>query len=403
MRKSAIVFLLLSEAVSAKNIEGPHVVETQLFSIIDSSSLDAHANYVNISKNKELIKLRADNGEGSLLNIKEEITTDNWAFEFKVKNLVMNDVEKAGMYLWYTDKEVTSGSYKGGNPIFNGFVTGIEFTKDRADIVFSFNYGLDFKNKELQTMRFDHINPLLIDHLEHLIIKIIHTENNFKVEIYDQKKNLLSDTFRIHEPMIMNKGPTRKHFAVTTKYENCPNDVAFDLLNMNMNSRNENENYDFTHVSIDHNQYPRNKSDNETRIAIADLSHFMNYLLVVLGSKSKNNIIEMTMEAKKKLRNLQTSIDSMTTELINGQGYDFAVQEKTLKSKISDLENSLANNIVRLEGMKQKFKTTRAKRGLNLRNILLCGSLAGLLFAVAWEVRNLFKKFYGKSVSGKKE
>ncbi len=71
----------------------------------------------------------------------------------------------------------------------------------------------------------------------------------------------------------------------------------------------------------------------------------MNYLLVVLGSKSKKNMVEMTMEAKKKLRNLQTSIDSMTTELVNSQGYDYSVQENTLKSKIADLENSLATII----------------------------------------------------------
>ena len=35
----------------------------------------------------------------------------------------------------------------------------------------------------------------------------------------------------------------------------------------------------------------------------------------------------------------------MTTELVNSQGYDYSVQENTLKSKIADLENSLATII----------------------------------------------------------
>ena len=253
MLKSRIAILILPLDRSSENVERPHVIETQLFSINNISSLDAHTKYTNVVKKNDHILLRSENGEGSLLNINEETSTDNWAFEFQVKNLVMNDVERAGMYLWYTDKEIVSGSYKGGNPIFNGFVTGIEFTKDRADIVFSFNYGLDFQNKELQTMRFDHINPLLIDHLDQLIIKVIHTEKNFKVEIYDLKKNLISDTFRIHEPMIMNKGMTRKHFAISTKYENCTDDIVFELTNINMNSRNENEDYYFTHITMDHN------------------------------------------------------------------------------------------------------------------------------------------------------
>lgn len=398
------LLLFLWSFVATDNvIEDAHLTESELLTIHDIPTLETYANYSNISKKNDYIALRSDNGEGSLLNIKEDITTDNWSFEFQVKNLVMNDVEKAGMYVWYTDKEIKSGTYKGGDTIFNGFITGIEFTKDRADIIFSFNYGLDFKNKELQTMRFDHINPSLIDHLDQLYIKIIHTEKNFKVEIYDSKKNLISDSFRIHEPLIMNKGPTKKHFAITTKYEHCSPDLFFELSNLKVNSRTETENYDHTHVAIEHNQYPRNKSDQEIRVAIADLSHFMNYLMVVLGSRSKNSIIEMTLEAKKKLRVLQTTIDGMIQEFTNIQGIDNAVKESTLKSKIADLESSLANNILRLENMKKKFKIEKTKKGLEFKSILLCGSLVGLMFAVAWELKSVFSQILGKSKVGKKE
>lgn len=395
--------LFISSALAEIQVEKEHYIEAQLLAIHDIPTLESYAKYENVVKADDKINLRSAKGKGSILNINEEITTDNWSFEFQVKNLIMTDVEKAGMYVWYTDKEVKSGSYKGGNTVFNGFLTGIEFSKDRADIVFSFNYGLDFKNKELQTMRFDHINPSLIDHLDHLVVKVIHTERNFKIEIYDTKNNLLSDSFRIHEPLIMNQGPTRKHFAITTNYEQCPKDIVFDLSSVSISSRKEHETYDYTHIETEPNQYPRNKSDEELRVAIADIAHFMNYLVIVLGSKSSNTIVEMAMEAKKKLRMLQSSIDSLVLKAGKVSTVGQQAHEISLKAKIDDLENSLANNIIKIEEMKNKFKFTKKNNGLDLKGILLCGSLAGLLFAIAWELKGVISQFLHKSKAGKNE
>ncbi|KAM0681660.1 hypothetical protein GINT2_000207 [Glugoides intestinalis] len=377
-----------------------HFIEKEVMGIRDIETLKANAKFSNAVQAGESIILRSSKGAGSLVNINEEVTVDNWSLEFVVKHLFLHDVEKAGIYMWYTDKPLVSGKYKGGEPVFNGFVTGIEFSKERADIVFAFNYGLDFENKDLQTMRFDHINPLAIEHHDEFKVKIIHTEKNFKVELYDLDGHLLSDSFRIHEPLIMNRGNHKKNFAITTNYEHSAKDVFLELKELKISTREESERYNVAELHTEYNQYPRNKSDEELRAAVADATHFLSYLTVVLGTKDNNMIVEMVLVVKKRLRMLRESIEAVTSMLnASGEGGKLSV----MSTKMNDLEMLSKELNLKIEAIKSKLgKQNTADGGVSTNRTFQMVKLA-IAFSIGTVFRTIWEKVFFATKQGKKE
>lgn len=379
------------------------VYENLIVDITDKESLEKNSTFLNIKKMENSLILRSNSGEGSIVNIKQETPTDNWSAEFMVKNLILRDVERAGIYLWYLDKPLEKGSYKGGSPIFNGFVTGVEFSKERADIVFAFNYGLNFDNKDIQTTRYDHINPILIDHLDEFKIKIIRTQKNFKVEIYDDKNNLLADSFRIHDPMIMNEGIKEKIFTITTKYEHCPNEIFFDLKDLKILSREETDKYDVVNIHTEHNQYPKNKSDEEIRFAIADINHFLSYLTIVLGSKAENSIVEMALAVKKKLRILRDSVDTLVETLNDSNNISNTTYEHTMQSKISELETISEELATKIENIKSKILKNDKKQKKFQADPIQWILVSCILFFIGTIAKLVSEKFFTRAVLPKKE
>jgi len=400
-----LVLISIVHLVSALEdvVHGSHVVEENLVAIKDQMSLEKKAVFFNVGKVDDALILRSSSGQGSLINLNQEITTDEWAVEFTIKNLLLKDVEKAGFYLWYLDKPLQKGDYKGGMSNFSGFVTGIEFSKDRADIAFVFNYGLDFNGKEDETTRLDHINPLLIDNLDEFRVKIIHTHKNFKVELYNIKGQLLADSFRIHEPLVMNQHVKEKAFAITTDYRYCPNDVFLELKDFKISSRSETENYDVGNVHTEYNQYPRNKSDDELRLAVANLDHFMNYLTIVLGTKDKNSIVEMTIAIKKKLRGLKDSIDGIFGSTSGQSQRKPHSQSVALDQKIKELESMGEELEIKVEMIAKKLRGGRGGRKRRVDEMLrwvLIGVV--VIFAVS-AMKSLGGRLFGKlsSIPGK--
>lgn len=385
------------------NLQAPRVEENEILHIHDIVTLEKYSTLANVKKTDDAIILRSSSGEGSLINIKNESISDNWSTVFTVKNLILKDVETAGIYFWYVDKPLEKGAYKGGAPIFKGFLTGIEFAKERVDIVFAFNYGANFENKELQTTNFDRINPSLIDHLDEFKIKIIHTEKNFKIEIYDLMGNLLSDSFRIHEPLIMNRDIKEKKFAITTKYEHCPNDVFLEMKDLKINSRKELPEYDMRDLHTEFNQYPRSKSEDELRVSIAELDHFLSYVTIALGTKDHNNINEMALSIKKKLRLLKISLDS-TLGLVNEHLSDeSSSRQATLLAKFSDLENIASTLTEKTVQIGKKLKKLTEESGRYTTSMAVWFLLMGMVFFVGSALKIVGERIFLRKVLSRKE
>lgn len=402
-----ILFALITAVCSyyvAPSPHNTHVVEDKVMSITNMDTLKKFSVFENVKQHDSSILLRSSKGEGSVIKLNEEIESDNWSFEMIVNHLNLRDIEKAGIYLWYTDKKLESGSYRGANPTFNGFMIGIEFTQDKADIAFSFNYGMDYKGKETETVRYDHINPLLIEHLDHFKVKFIHTEKNFKVEIYDEKDNLLSDNFRIHEPLIMNKGKHKKNFAITTFYQNVPVHMAFDLHLINLSTRHESEEYDARDLHTGHNSFPRTKSDEEIRTAIAEIDHFANYLNIVLGFDLKSsNIIQMVIEIKKKTRLLKESIEGLISaaeEMTRNNSKDIDTEKLKKTAEINRNLEEVISKVSKYKSMMKEAERSKSVPTINLNALLL---FFGVAFIVIRSLKFLSNIQISKSKNRKQE
>lgn len=397
--------LLLVQAALSFYIEpsphNEHVIEQSIMSISDIASLEKNSSFSNVRKIGNGVVLRSSDGKGSLINLNEKIASDNWSAEFVVKNLVLKDVERVGMYLWYTEKRIESGSYKGGDSVFNGFVLGVEFSQDRAELAFSFNYGLDFSRKDIQSTRHDRINPSLIDHLDHFRVKVIHTEKNFKIELFDDKGSLISDSFRIHEPLIMNRGNNKKNFAITTTYENTPADVYLELRDFKAHAREETEKYDYRDLHTEHNSFPRNKSDEELRMAVADIDHFLDYVTVVLGSGKQNSIVQATVEVKKKTRLIKDNLDSMisTAKEVSRISLDALETEKS--SKIGELEQSLNDILLKTEKYRLRLKEIGSRSSSPKASSIVL--VSGMVFLMVIAAKTVAGKLLGRVKSSKKE
>lgn len=394
-----LTLLCLTNLITA-SVQINHVLESEVIKINDLNSFEANSKSTNVRIKNDKIILRGNNGEGSLINIKEEVSGDNWSIEFPIKHMILDDLEKTGFYVWYTNKPLESGSYLGGDAKFNGFITGIEFAKDRADIVFAFNYGLDFTNKVMQTMRFDHINPLLIENLESFKIKIIHTERNFKIELYDDLGHLISDSFRIHEPLIMNRGDHKKNFAITTRYENSPKELYFELEDLKINTREEGDEYDHKELNTEYNIYPRNKGDTALRSAIADAGHFLNYLTVALGSKDKNSIVEMVMEIKKKLRSLKEAVESK--EFSENSQMNKTTNE-SIDMKLEGLDKLAIDMNNKLLAIKNKIKAIQARQSKKSKgSMIIVVGISSFILLVS-VLRSIGERMLLPSKNSKKE
>lgn len=360
----SMMMLLLSTVYSFYEAPEPintHVNETTLVDIKDLKSLESFSKYENVRLINDSFVLRDSNGNGSQISFKEMDNLPNWSFEFTVKNLILKDIENAGFYLWLTKDKLEKGGYNGGSYKFDGFVIGVDFNKERAAIAFSYNYGLDYEKIGHSAMKFDCINPILIENLEYFKFKVIHTDKNFKLEIYDDKNHLLSDHFRMLDPSL-GSPDLKKHFAITTTYSNVPLDIHFDLKEIKLNSRVETEDYDQRNVHTDHNIFPRSKEEEELRTALASVDFFSNYLSHTLGTESKNLIIEMLLNSKKKTKATKILLEKSLSSVNDLNSSSSVINDEILYKKMLKLEKSLDDVSYQIDIFNYKLKRMITKK-----------------------------------------
>lgn len=396
-------FILLTGFYVDPSPHGSHVEEHNLITINDFTTLQKKAKFTNVQEDNTAMILRSKNGDNSLINFSHEINNNSWSFEMVIKNLVLRDTEKAGIYLWYTDKELKQGVFKGGEPIFTGFLIGLEFRENRVDLAFGYNYNLDYLSKEIEAIRYDHINPSIIEHLDHFKFKVIYTEKNFKVELFDDKNSLISDSFRINEPLIMNRSNPKKHFGITTTYENAPNDVYFEIKDIKLFEREEKEKYNHRDMHTEYNNFPRTKAEEEIRTAIADIDHFSNYLGNVIGfDNESNSIIQMAIELRKKTRLIKDGIETLVASSAKSSNEDKNLQDEENLAKIQEMNKNLLGILLKLDHMKEEIRHVQyasKNKSFNVSHLIL---VCGLLFLTLRSLR-LFSNGIWSNIGTKKK
>lgn len=318
-----------------------HVKESELFAIDNYDALTKITRLEGARKSGNDIILRGADGEGSLIHIDQKILTPNWSFEMLIKVPKLKDIEKTGIYYWYTVTELKSGGYKGGKYTFHGFVVGLEFSKSKAEIVFSYNHGINFEKIHEFLTKYDCLNPAIINKQDSLKFKIIHTENNFKVEVFDAQNNLISDNFKMYDQLILHDDLKNHHLALTTTYNHSNKDTHINLLGMKMNDRVESNDYDARDTHTKYNTFPRNKEDEELRLASASLEHFKNYLYHAVGDSKTNRMIDMMYEIKKKTKGSKDFLEKLLANAQNVSRKNLKIKEENEYNKSIIIENLL--------------------------------------------------------------
>lgn len=375
-----------------------HISES---AVTDLLNIRDRSVFRNVREDAGKIVLRSADGFGSLITLSNPNTTDNWAVEFKVPNMRLKRLQKAGLFLWYTRERLEEGPFKGVQGKFTGFMAGIEFAAERAELVFSYNYGLDYENKEMVTLHRDHINPDVLERVDEITVKIVHTVNNFIMELYSGG-SLIADSFRIHDTLLPVEDGGN-HFALTTSYERCPDAVAFELEGFKILEREEGERYDPTNHHVLHNRFSRTEGGAEVLHAIANIEHFMAYAVNALGTGDTSAVSEMVVRLKDAVRLQRTGLDEVLGQARDAKTAEDGSLARESTARIGEFEERLDEVYRRMEELRrtvQELGSSRRGPFAGVGNMLFVFTI---LVALVMLGRQLVWRYVARNVCAKKE
>lgn len=317
----------------------------------------------NVVVNDEGMKMRGSTDRGSLIVFKDKNNdADEWSFEFSFNHLDLKYPESAGIYLWYTDEEIKSGNVAGINGEMKGIMTGLEFLGHGLQIVI----GANNKNEKMETLddlllHRDTINPRRFKDVNEFRFKVISTNKNYKVEIYENDK-LLYDNLRFLETPVLGDRGRNKYFGITTKYRKVSSSKTFLIKNIQAYKRTETDEYDpMKFEAVDFKDEPRlgheiDHTSNEVQHLISNVEHMMAYLKAVLGKPGGSTVYQSAYDAKfsafetmglvKKMRKeideVKKGLKESGTQIIGSKIGDLELEMRNLKRVLFDTQNTLS-------------------------------------------------------------
>ena len=321
-----------------------HVKETLLTSFSNYEDLGKIATYTNVFSNDSRLFLSNENhhDKGSLINLTEKIATVDFSIKFTLDHLILKDSEVSGAYVWFTEKPITFGNFRNGPSKFKGFMGGVEFAHNKARLVFSYNHGEDYKGKEHVAIVYDKIDESKLEGVSELTIKIIHTRNNIKFEVYDGDV-LLSDTFKINDPELVEMESETNHIGFTTYYEDIKPETILELKSFELYSRKEEDNYNNMDLHTEHNSHVYSKSTSTVIDATANVSHFLSYLTAVLGDAGMSSIEKLIIDVKEEIREVYNKVHDLpiNINIQNDENIDAIRKIDIMEDNLKHMYNNL--------------------------------------------------------------
>jgi hypothetical protein len=233
--------------------------------------------------------LRSYTDEGSIIKFLDTNPYDQWSFTFTIESVPLRYPHVGGVYLWYTFGPNDKGKYRGGRERFKGVMVGIEFTGSQPDLVLAFNDGsVSLLDTETMTLMRDSLNPDRLRGIKDIMVKVISTNKNFKLEVYSGEK-ILYDRFRYFNRSNLGDRGAGGYFSITSFYDKVPSEKAYKLKGAQLNERIENEEYKVSEVHTPVLPLsPRPAEDiahenEEIRHLVAKFEFLNEYLNLVLG------------------------------------------------------------------------------------------------------------------------
>lgn len=296
------------------------------------------------------IKMRISADKGSMINFKNKNTSDEWSFEFTFDNPRFKYPEFGGIYMWYTDERIKPGHLIGIDGKFTGIMAGLEFLGKGLQIVIGSN---EEKNKRVEytedfILHRDTVNPSRFKDVENFRLKVISTEKNFKIEVYDGDR-IVYDNLRFLDTPILGSRKSGKYFGITTYYHKASSNKNFFIKNVVTHSRSESHEYDPYKIEADDiKDDPRledeiDLSSKEIQHLISNVEHMMAYLRNILGKPGGSTVYQSTLDAKTAVIGQQSHIREMLKQMDNLNNLIKLNGTQILGSKIGEMEIELKN------------------------------------------------------------
>lgn len=343
----------------------------------------------NAVSTKHGIVLKSSSEKGSLVTFNNRNPSDNWSFSFITTVPSFSPYEFAGVYLWYTKSKIEEGSFRGAQRNFDGMMAGIEFSGKSVELVLAANDGKP--DVDDPVIFRDSVNHKRFTGLSELMLKVISTKKNFRIEIYNGDR-LLYDNLRFREADGLGNRLSGKYFGITSHYQNVPHDKKFILKSAVLNERHEYDSYDPLHTkSPQVRTEPRMfdevmHSNKDTRHLISSIEHYIEYIKTIVGDPAGQPILEAASEIrndvetqmrilKELLRHVSNAIENDDTEAIE----DLSLRVEEAGMKLNGMHNGLKNIGSLLSAVEKS--STATFRTLFVSIVVLSG-LATLLLAL---------------------
>ncbi|KAI5179492.1 hypothetical protein PAEPH01_2664, partial [Pancytospora epiphaga] len=236
------------EALAKEHLLNVKETEIDNFNYI-SGTHNEDISIQNMGLREGVLVMRTGAEKNAMMRWESPNPTDNWSFTFAINEIHLDADEHAAIYLRYTKEKPLIGFYKGGEGVFEGMVIGAEFNGKTMDVVYAVNNGLDLSNNNSFETRRDKIDPARLRGVDELTFKIICTEKNLKVEIFDGSR-LVYDRFKMYNVEKTKLNKSGMHFGLIADYPNASSRKAFVLKKAQLYSRTETKDYTATKTYV---------------------------------------------------------------------------------------------------------------------------------------------------------
>lgn len=306
-------------------------------------------------KTNKGIEMRTSADKSGIMKFGNRNPNKNWSFEFSFNDIDLEYPGRAGIYMWYTKEPVVQGDYLGINGKIDGFMAGIEFFGRRVQLLIAANDGThDLSDIEDIVVMRDSVHPERFRDMNGFRLKIISTEKNFKMEVYDGDK-MVYDYLRFVKTKALGDRGEGKLFSISTDYgKHVPFEKRFIISDVKLYKREEGPDYDVDevkapNVSISSRYHDEIRHPNrEIQHLIANLEHFMKYMESVLGTPMGSSVIQNSYDTAilankqmKKVGEIETIINDMKTEVTRMVKLNESSRMNDIDQEILALQRSL--------------------------------------------------------------
>lgn len=267
-------------------------------------------------------------GSPSQLTFDKTNPENEWSFEFEINVPHLRYPQTSSIHAWYTDKLVDGVIPKDD---FHGFVAGLEFVGRSVEVFVAVR-----ENSNEKVVR-DYFEFGLIEDLEKIRIKVIHTSKNMKVEIYNDK-DIIYDHLRLLDQKYFGVHTAGGHLTLIAHYVQVDKSDAFKVSLMSLNKRQETDKYDPHRVEVLFVE-GHDADKQELRSVVADFEHFMKYIEMVFGDPQGSTMTRSVVGAKTDMSKLGKVLAQLDTLIRSRQNLNTQELHNTLERLEVEIRN----------------------------------------------------------------